>query len=116
MSACGYLRHPTICRDAIVFVCDDDLWRVDAAGGVARRLTAGLGEVGYPSISANGEWLAYVGRDELHPEVYLMPSRGGPDWLRKRGEGYQFYGQPPLALIVRRTAAKSAIAQAASGR
>ena len=78
MSARGYLRHPAICRDAIVFVCDDDLWRVDAAGGVARRLTAGLGEVGYPSISPNGEWLAYVGRDELHPEVYLMASRGGP--------------------------------------
>ena len=78
MPARGYLRHPTICGDAICFVCDDDLWRVDAAGGIARRLTAGLGEVGYPSISPNGEWLAYVGRDELHPEVYLMPSQGGP--------------------------------------
>ena len=78
MSVRGYLRHPTVHGDAIVFVCDDDLWRVSATGGVARRLTAGLGEVGFPSISPCGQWLAYVGRDELHPEVYLMPSQGGP--------------------------------------
>ena len=74
----GYLRHPTLCGDALVFVCDDDLWRVTVTGGVARRLTAGLGEVGYPSLSPDGEWVAYVGRDELHPEVYLMASQGGP--------------------------------------
>ena len=78
MSVRGYLRHPTLRGDAIVFVCDDDLWSVSAAGGVARRLTAGLGEVGYPSLSPSGEWLAYVGRDEMNPEVYLMPAAGGP--------------------------------------
>src|SRR6266404_3528365 len=78
MSPRGYLRQPSIAADAIVFVCDDDLWRVDAAGGVARRLTAGLGEVGAPSLSPDGRWLAYVARDEQHPEVYLMPAEGGP--------------------------------------
>jgi len=36
----GYLRHPTLHDDAIIFVADDDLWRVSASGGVARRLTA----------------------------------------------------------------------------
>ena len=78
MSVRGYLRHPTLRGDAIVFVCDDDLWSVNASGGIARRLTAGLGEVGYPSLSPDGEWLAYIGRDEKHPEVYLMPAHGGP--------------------------------------
>src|SRR5438105_1190180 len=78
MSARGYLRQPTIAGEAIVFVCDDDLWRVEAAGGVARRLTAGLGEVGTPCLSPDGRWLAYVARDEQHPEVYLMPAEGGP--------------------------------------
>jgi tricorn protease len=78
MSARGYLRQPSIAGDAIVFVCDDDLWRVDAKGGVARRLTAGLGEVGTPALSPDGRFLAYVARDEQHPEVYLMAADGGP--------------------------------------
>ena len=78
MSVRGYLRHPTLRGDAIVFVCDDDLWSVSASGGVARRLTAGLGEVGFPALSADGQRLAYIARDELHPEVYLMSAQGGP--------------------------------------
>lgn len=78
MTVRGYLRQPSIWRDAIVFVCDDDLWRVAAAGGVARRLSAGLGEVSYPSLSPDGRWIAYVARDEQHPEVYRMPAAGGP--------------------------------------
>jgi tricorn protease-like protein len=77
MSEAGYLRQPTISGEAIVFVCDDDLWRVDAAGGLARRLTAGLGEPSNPALSPDGRWLAYVARDEQHPEVYLMPGEGG---------------------------------------
>ena len=54
------------------------MWRVAATGGEARRLTAGLGEVGTPCLSPDGRWLAYVARDEQHPEVYLMPAAGGP--------------------------------------
>ena len=78
MSESGYLRQPALSGDTIAFVCDDDIWTVSASGGVARRLTAGLGEPSTPSFSADGKWIAFVGRDEQHPEVYLMPSEGGP--------------------------------------
>ena len=78
MSQRGYLRQPTLHDETIVFVCDDDLWSVGAAGGIARRLTAGLGEPATPVFSPDGRSLAFVGRDEQHPEVYLMPAEGGP--------------------------------------
>ncbi len=73
----AYLRQPTLQGDDIVFVSDDDLWRVCTQGGVAQRLTAGLGEVGTPSLSPDGQWLAFIGRDEQHAEVWLMPAAGG---------------------------------------
>ncbi|MDE2360965.1 MAG: PDZ domain-containing protein [Betaproteobacteria bacterium] len=78
MNEAGYLRQPTIAGDAIAFVCDDDLWCASASGGIARRLTAGLGEPSTPALSPDGRLLAFVGRDEQNPEVYLMPAEGGP--------------------------------------
>ena len=77
MPAPAYLRHPSLQGDTVVFVCDDDLWQVGTAGGMARRLTAGLSEPSTPCLSPDGRWLAFVGRDEQHPEVYLMPAEGG---------------------------------------
>lgn len=77
-----YLRFPSLHGDTVSFVCDDDLWQVDTtgetAGGTARRLTAGLSEPATPCVSPDGRWLAFIGRDEQHPEVYLMAAVGGP--------------------------------------
>lgn len=77
MSENGYYRSPTIAGDTVVFVSEDDLWTVPAAGGVARRLTSGLGEASSPFLSPDGRWLAFVGREEGHPEVYCMEAGGG---------------------------------------
>src|SRR5512147_181187 len=74
----GYYRYPTIHKNNVVFVCEDDLWAVPAKGGVARRLTANLGMVSHPALSPDGEWLAFIGREEGEGEVYVMPAAGGP--------------------------------------
>lgn len=73
----GYYRFPTIYRDTVVFVSEDDLWQVSRAGGAARRLTSNLGEVTHPVLSPDGAWLAFVGREEGETEVYVMPAEGG---------------------------------------
>ncbi len=72
------MRTPTIAQGNLVFACEDDLWTVGDAGGVARRLTTAAGECSLPRLSPDGTRLAYVGQDEGHAELYVMDAEGGP--------------------------------------
>jgi tricorn protease len=74
----GYYRFPTVFADRLAFVSEDDLWLARLDGGIARRLTTSLSEISLPRFSPDGALLAFVGREEGHPEVYVMPAEGGP--------------------------------------
>lgn len=101
MSETGYLRFPSIAQDQVVFVSEDDLWTVPAQGGIARRLTSGLGAVGTPALSADGKWLAFAGREEGQTEVYCMPAAGGqPKRLTFLGGNLLVVGWNPEGKIV----------------
>jgi tricorn protease len=73
----GYYLFPTIAKENVVFVSEDDLWTVPAGGGITRRLTSNLAQVSRPFLSPDGRHLAFVGREEGQAEVYLMPGLGG---------------------------------------
>lgn len=77
MSDLGYYSQPTIFDQQVVFVSDDDLWSVGLSGGIAHRLTSGLGIVSQPHFSPDGKWVAFVATENGYPDIYLISALGG---------------------------------------
>jgi len=47
-----------------MFVCENDLWVVSVKEGIAHRLTSNLGRISHCSISPDGGYVAFTGREE----------------------------------------------------
>ena len=58
------LRSPTISASHIAFAYANNLWTVERAGGMARRLTSFQGETTNPHYSPDGRWIAFSLSDE----------------------------------------------------
>ena len=73
----GYYRQPSVYKDQVVFVSEDDLWKVSLSGGKAERLTSNLNIISYPYFSPDGSWIAFLGNEDGNEDVYKMPANGG---------------------------------------
>ena len=84
----GFYHHPTTGDGVIVFASEGDLWKVEAGGGTATRLTAHEGLERFPRISTDGRWIAFTAQYEGNNDVYVMSKEGGePRRLEGRRSG-----------------------------
>ncbi len=96
----GYYRFPALHGDSLVFTAEGDLWMVDAAGGVARRLTSGQGEETNATISPDGKTIAFVGSYEGPAEIYTVAMSGGVPVRRTWGGGLPVGWTPDGKLLM----------------
>jgi tricorn protease len=71
------LRFPDINGDKIAFVYGGDIWTVESAGGMARRLTSDVGLELFPKFSPDGRWIAFSGEYGGTRQVYVIGVDGG---------------------------------------
>ncbi|MEL6190536.1 MAG: S41 family peptidase [Bacteroidota bacterium] len=97
----GYYRFPDLHENTIVFTAEGDLWKVPLSGGLAQRLTTHQEEEIYPSISPDGQTVAYSASYEGPLEVYTMPINGGlpTRWTYEREGSYVNTWTPDGKLI-----------------
>ncbi|KXH83521.1 S41 family peptidase [Chryseobacterium kwangjuense] len=74
-----FLSTPSLSPDGktAYFSYGGDIWKVDAEGGNASRITALEGEEINPRISPDGKWLAFSSNQYGNYDVYVMPAEGG---------------------------------------
>ncbi|HEU4630080.1 MAG TPA: PDZ domain-containing protein [Gemmatimonadaceae bacterium] len=71
------LRTPSVSARHIAFAYAGDIWVVERAGGVARRLTSFPGEASNPQLSPDGQWVAFSAVYGGNTDVYVVPVQGG---------------------------------------
>ncbi|MBI3662366.1 MAG: PD40 domain-containing protein [Acidobacteria bacterium] len=70
-------QKPAISKTHIAFVHAGDLWIVNRDGGVAERLTTGVGVETDPYFSPDGSLIAFTGEYDGNTDVYVVPATGG---------------------------------------
>ena len=70
-------QHPALSEVLIAFGYAGDLWTVPRAGGVARRLTTGVGIESDPVFSPDGNTIAFTGDYDGNTDVFTIPAEGG---------------------------------------
>lgn len=89
----GFYRQPALQGDLVYLVAEGDLWRVNALGGEAQRLTTHHGQETQPAVSPDGRWLAFTAQYDGGTEIYVMPADGGsPKRLTWEGGGMRVWG------------------------
>ena len=78
----GYYAQPALHGERLVFVSEGDLWtaaigQAEPGPIVAYRLTSSDGDESRPSISPDGQWIAFTGEYEGNTDVYIMPIDAG---------------------------------------
>jgi tricorn protease len=71
------LRMPTVSATQIAFAYANNIWTVDRAGGMARRLTSFQGQTTNPHFSPDGKWIAFSGEYAGNVDAYVVPAEGG---------------------------------------
>src|SRR5678816_2137552 len=71
------LRMPTVSAAQIAFAYANNIWTVERAGGIARRLTSFQGQTTNPHFSPDGKWIAFSGEYAGNVDVYVVASDGG---------------------------------------
>ena len=71
------LRQPTVSAKHIAFAYANNVFIVDRAGGLARRLTSFQGSSSNPQLSPDGSLVAFTGTYAGNADVYVVPIEGG---------------------------------------
>src|SRR6056297_812049 len=71
------MQHPDVSDSHICFVYGGDIWIVDKAGGLAKKLSSPQGEESFPRFSPDGNKIAYSANYDGNTEVYFIPTQGG---------------------------------------
>jgi tricorn protease len=61
----------------IAFAYANNIWVVERAGGLARRVTSFQGQTTNPHFSPDGQWIAFSGEYAGNTDVYVVPAEGG---------------------------------------